>query len=96
MAPAPIQFDGKIRSAPKYRSRIGRIEMTFIPAANLSDDENWPEDVDAAKALVMTEVARIVDEGEGMVTRLESGIFELRLATGQIFHLGEHSVTRVA
>jgi hypothetical protein len=96
MASAPIQFGGKIRSAPKWRSRIGRVEMTFIPAANLSDNENWPEDVDVAKALFMTEVARIVDEGDGMLTQLESGMFELRLATGQIFRLGEHSVTRVA
>jgi hypothetical protein len=46
--------------------------------------------------LFMTEVARIVDEGDAMLTRLESGVLELRLATGQIFHLGEHSVTRIA
>jgi hypothetical protein len=95
MATAPIQFNGRIRSAPKWRSRIGRVEMTFIPAA-LSNDEDRPDDGKAAKALFMTEVARIVDEGDGMLTRLESGTLELRLVTGQIFHLGEHSVTRIA
>jgi hypothetical protein len=46
--------------------------MTFMPAANLSDDGSWPEDGNAAKALFMTEVARIVDDGDGMLTRLES------------------------
>jgi hypothetical protein len=96
MATVPIQFDGNIRSALRWGSRIGRVEMTFIPAANLSNDENWPDDGNAAKALFMTEVARIVDEGDGMLTRLESGMLELRLATGQVFHLGEHSVTRLA
>jgi alpha-D-ribose 1-methylphosphonate 5-triphosphate synthase subunit PhnG len=70
--------------------------MIFMPAANLSDDGNWPEDRDTAKALFMTEVARIVDEGDGMLTRLETGMLELRLVTGQIFHLGDHTVTRVA
>lgn len=69
--------------------------MSFIPAAHLLDDDDWPEDGDAAKDLFMTEVARIVDEGDAMLTRLESGVLELRLATGQIFHLGEHSVTRI-
>ena len=70
--------------------------MTFMPAVDLLDDEDWPDDLDAARALFMTEVARIVDEGDGVLTRLESGIVESRLATGQIFRLGEHSVTRVA
>jgi hypothetical protein len=59
-------------------------------------DEDWPEDGNAAKALFMTEVVRIVDAGDATLTRLESGALELRLATGQIFHLGEHSVTRTA
>jgi hypothetical protein len=70
--------------------------MMFIPVANPSEDRGWPEDVDAAKALFMTEVARIVAEGRGELARLESGTLELRLATGEIFHLGEQSVTRTA
>jgi hypothetical protein len=30
------------------------------------------------------------------VKRLDSGVIELRLATGEIFHLGKETVTRVA
>jgi hypothetical protein len=28
--------------------------------------------------------------------RLDSGLIELRLATGEVFHLGQETVTRVA
>jgi hypothetical protein len=48
------------------------------------------------KALVMAELARIVDEGGAAVSALESGALELRFATGEILHLGEATVTRVA
>ena len=69
--------------------------MMFIPVANPPEDRGWPEDVDAAKALFMTEVARIVEEGRGELTRLESGMLELRLATGQTYQLGDQSITRI-
>ena len=55
----------------------------------------YPEDLAAAKALFMTEVAHIIGEGRGAITRLESGILELRLATGEIYHLDERSITRI-
>jgi hypothetical protein len=60
------------------------------------EDRSWPEDVDAAKALFMAKVARIVEDGRGEIARLDSGTLELRLVTGEIFHLGEQSVTRIA
>ena len=69
--------------------------MIFIPGANPSEDRGWPEDGDAAKAMFMTEVARIVEEGRGELASLESGTLELRLATGEIFQLGEQSITRI-
>jgi hypothetical protein len=69
--------------------------MMFIPVANPSEDRGWPEDMDAAKALFMTEVARIVEEGRGELERLESGTLELRLTTGEIYQLGEQSITRI-
>ena len=69
--------------------------MMFIPVASPLEDRSWPEDVDAAKALFMTEVAHIVEEGRGEIARLESGTLELRLATGEIYHLGEQSITRI-
>lgn len=70
--------------------------MMFIPAAGPLEDRSWPEDVDAAKALFMAKVARIVEDGRGEIARLDSGTLELRLVTGEIFHLGEQSVTRIA
>ena len=69
--------------------------MMFIPVANPSEDRNWPEDVDAAKALFMTQVARIVEEGRGELARLESGTLELRFATGELFHLSDKGITRI-
>ena len=70
--------------------------MMFIPAACPLEDRSWPADVDAAKAMFMTEVARIVADGRGDMTKLNSVTLELRLTTGEIFHLGEQSVTRIA
>ncbi len=95
MLSALVEFDDKIRSARRQSLHIGRIEMMFIPVANPSEDRNWPEDVDAAKALFMTQVARIVEEGRGELARLESGTLELRLATGEIYQLGKQSITRI-
>ena len=54
------------------------------------------EDPDVAKALVMAELARIVDEGAAVIATLESGTIELRLVTGEVFRLGETAVTRIA
>jgi hypothetical protein len=70
--------------------------MMFIPAACPLEDRSWAEDVDAAKAMFMTEVARIVADGRVDMTKINSVTLELRLTTGEIFHLGEQSVTRIA
>jgi hypothetical protein len=70
--------------------------MMCVPAPCPLEDRRWPRDVDAAKAMFMTEVARIVADGRGDITKRNSVTIELRLATGEIFHLGEQSVTRIA
>ena len=71
--------------------------MTQILALNLAEGEDrCPSDRDVAKALVMAELARLVDEGDAVMATLENGTLELRLATGEIFHLGEETVTRIA
>ena len=49
-----------------------------------------------ARFFTLSEVARIIAEGHGEIARLESGTLELRLATGEIFRLGEQSITRIA
>jgi len=68
--------------------------MTPILASALAKNGSGPND--EAKALVIAELARIVKEGGATITTRESGIFELRFATGEVFHLGEKAVTRVA
>ncbi len=69
--------------------------MMFIPVANPAEDRGWPEDVETAKTLFMTQFARLVEEGRGELARLESGTLELRLATGEIYQLHDQSITRI-
>jgi hypothetical protein len=68
----------------------------LIRALDLTADGNRPKDPTVAKALVLAELARIVEEDGAVLTTLESGTRELRLATGEVFHLGEKTVTRIA
>jgi hypothetical protein len=70
--------------------------MTLIINSNVSDEGGALEDPDVAKALVMAELARIVEEGAAVIATLESGTIELRLVTGEVFRLGETAVTRIA
>ena len=70
--------------------------MTLILAFNLAEEGGGPKDPDVAKALVMAELARIVEGGCAVIAMLESGTLELRLLTGEIFHLGDKAVTRIA
>lgn len=70
--------------------------MTLILNSNLADGGSAPENPDVAKGLVMAELARIVEEGAAVIATLESGTIELRLATGEVFHLGDKVVTRIA
>jgi hypothetical protein len=51
---------------------------------------------DLAKLIVIAEIARIIHEGKAVITTLESDTLELRLATGEIFHLRSETVTRIA
>jgi hypothetical protein len=70
--------------------------MTPILAANLDEDGGAPEDRDPARAFVMAELGRLVEAGGASMVTLESGTHELRLATGEVFHLGHTAVTRIA
>jgi hypothetical protein len=65
--------------------------MILIPVLNPDEDTARPGN---AKAIVMAEVTRIVEEGHAAIAILESGTLELRLVTGEIFHLNEETVTR--
>ncbi len=50
----------------------------------------------AAKALVLAEIAHLVEQGLAVASILESGAIEVRFVTGEIFHLGQGHVSRVA
>jgi hypothetical protein len=47
------------------------------------------------KATVMDAIRRIVNSGVAELTPLANGDVELKLHSGEIFHLGEVAITRV-
>jgi hypothetical protein len=69
--------------------------MTLLFACDLADDGGSPEAADSAKTFVMAQIARIVEDGSASIVTLDSGAVELHLATGEVFHLGDETVTRV-
>ena len=64
-------------------------------AFDTAEQEATQADDDAAKDFVMAEIARLVEEGRAVMTRLETGALELRFATGELFHLGDKTITRI-
>ena len=50
---------------------------------------------DAAKATVMAHVWRLVRDGFARCSEADNGVVELTLSSGEIFHLGKTSVTRI-
>jgi hypothetical protein len=70
--------------------------MTFILAVNPGEEAARSGDADMSKAIVMAAIAILVEDGHASVARPESGRPELRFATGEIFHLGEEAVTKIA
>jgi hypothetical protein len=50
----------------------------------------------SAKRFVTFTIGRFVRDNEATLEMLANGEFELRLATGEIFHLSETTITRVA
>jgi len=50
--------------------------MTQVIAPKLAQDGSAPEDPDVAKTLVIAELARVAEEGGGVMIALESGTLE--------------------
>jgi hypothetical protein len=69
--------------------------MTLFFAWNPADGGRSPEAADSSKQFVMAEIARIVEDGDASIVTLDSGAVELHLATGEVFHLGDETVTRI-
>jgi hypothetical protein len=70
--------------------------MTLIPAGKSGGRVSRSGDAGWAKAVVMATIATLIKDGYASVAGLESGVLELRFATGEIFHLGEETITRIA
>jgi len=65
--------------------------MSSIPGQDLLENRDEPVTPDAAKALVMAEIDRLVVSGLAAIVILEAGTLELRLSTGEVVHLGEEA-----
>ena len=50
---------------------------------------------DPAKALVMSHIRRLVSDGYAEWSLLDDGDVELRLLSGEIFHLADTTITRI-
>jgi hypothetical protein len=75
---------------------MAAVAMTAISAPYLPENLDELEEPDLAAALVITEFVRIVEEGRASMRRLESGAIEIRLLTGEVLHLDDETITRVA
>ncbi len=64
--------------------------------ASLYLREDCDELENPAMASVVAELVHLVGESRGSMKRLDSGTMELRLETGEVFHLGKETITRVA
>jgi hypothetical protein len=70
--------------------------MAMILTTKLSGGAEQPDAPPGAEALVVAAIARMVSQGDARMIALESGARQLHLSTGEAFHLGPTSVTRIA
>jgi hypothetical protein len=52
-------------------------------------------DADPAKAAVMEHLERLARDGFARCSEADSGVIELMLSSGEVFQLGETSITRI-
>src|SRR3954468_2936848 len=91
----PLCYRWSWTLALQYKRREDRC-VIFNFAFDTAEQGAQPVDDETAKALVMAQITRIIDEGRAATTRLESGVLELRFTTGEVFHLGDEGITRIA
>ena len=75
---------------------MARSPDTTADGSSQTRDSSRDRRADDAKSLVMTVVSQMVDNGKVEWNLTTTGDIELRLLTGEVFLLGEISVTRVA
>ena len=76
------------------RARKGRTKPSRITGRKIESTNRYHEY--SAKRFVTFTIGRFVRDNEATLEMLANGEFELRLATGKIFHLSETTITRVA
>ncbi|WP_232375773.1 hypothetical protein [Mesorhizobium comanense] len=64
--------------------------------ANIEIANGAAVDLEDAKSRILAAIGELVDEGKAEWHRTGTGEIELRLVSGEVFVLGEVSVTRVA
>jgi hypothetical protein len=70
--------------------------MTSLGSPNPAHDEGLPDDAGRAKALFLAVVAQIVQDGGAVLTSSGASASQLRLASGEVFLLGQVTLTRIA
>jgi hypothetical protein len=76
------------------RARKGRTKPSRITGRKIESTNHHQEY--SAKQLVLFAIGRFVREDEAALEMLANGDFELRLAIGEIFHLSETTLIRIA
>jgi hypothetical protein len=70
--------------------------MTPLGSPNPAHDETLPDDAGRAKALFLAAIARIVQDGGAVLASSGASASQLRLASGEVFLLGQETLTRIA
>lgn len=73
-----------------------RARMTPPGSPNPANDEGLPEDAGEAKALFLAAIEQIVAGGGAVLTLSGASASQLRLASGEVFLLGQETLTRIA
>ena len=76
------------------RSRTTRTKPSRITGRKVESINRYHEY--SAKQFVLFAIGRLARDDEAALEMLANGDFQLRLATGEIFHLSETALTRVA
>jgi hypothetical protein len=76
------------------RSRKGRTKPSRITGRKIESTNRYQEY--SAKQFVLFAIGRFVRDDYAGLEMLANGEFELRLTTGEIFRLGDKTITRIA
>jgi len=82
-----MSFTGGVHCKERRKKSCG--------AAARRDAPGKRRDADPAKAAVMAYVERLARDGFARCSEADNGVIELALSSGEVFHLGKTSITRI-